>query len=508
MPPDNISNLRDGLKDLPAGPARIQRLTMLAQALADRYWRAGPGQPAALEDLNGAIAAIGEAFGHLEATDPLRGQVAAMYGTLLGARHTAHSSGISDREKAIEVLHIALRATNVPPMPSLMVRLVLGQMHLSRAVARLQGKGFTAATLMSGELGDTADIDQAVLHIRSVVAAGTVSHEMSEVAQGMLTMAEALQDLLAGLRGGLAGLDMTKMANAMAAMQKLMNEHKDRRAGGGFGAQAGLPRLSFFDADKLATTAPIDRPVTVVHGQMPDLPRFRYEAGPDPQTLRPSAAHPFVAAKAPASSDLAQARRSLHDQVRAALPGGDGEPPIWLAAAQLLHPDSPIPASGVVDELVALSTMAVEGPPGEPATAGLDWFLHAVALRLRHRLEQMFDDTDRMAGLQSLVNAGKAIPLNHPAAPTIFSTLGGFLDEHRPLGGLAADAAAIFADRIDIMIATGALRSPAELAIVHAVRCLCRATADDQRDALLRAVGTVPAHYPWRAALAEVASSR
>src|SRR4051794_32147850 len=93
---DPIAQLRAELAHL-SGPARLGDLVRLGQALLDQYWRVGPGRPQALPVLNDAVAALDEAYRYLELTDPMRGQVAALLGWVLGARHGAHGGGEQDR---------------------------------------------------------------------------------------------------------------------------------------------------------------------------------------------------------------------------------------------------------------------------------------------------------------------------------------------------------------------------------------------------------------------------
>lgn len=71
-----------------------------------------------------------------------------------------------------------------------------------------------------------------------------------------------------------------------------------------------------------------------------------------------------------------------------------------------------------------------------------------------------------------------------------------FLDDRRH------NVANGFADRYDAVIAAGAVKEGADLATLHALRCLCR--GEDGAD-LQRAVGTVPVGYPWLSQLREAA---
>ncbi|MET7423467.1 hypothetical protein [Dactylosporangium sp. NPDC005555] len=107
-----------------------------------------------------------------------------------------------------------------------------------------------------------------------------------------------------------------------------------------------------------------------------------------------------------------------------------------LPAAALLHPATPTPGSDRVDDLVALATAVVHGADGhDPATTGVDHFVLAVALLLRHRLDDGGWDTD-LTDLPSAVAhlhaAMAALPPRHPAAKTIIEALPAFLDPGRP----------------------------------------------------------------------------
>src|SRR5205823_3080867 len=146
------------------------------------------------------------------------------------------------------------------------------------------------------------------------------------------------------------------------------------------------------------------------------------------------------------------------------------------------------PAIDVVDDLVALATMAVEA-----GGTAVDRFVLAVTLHLRDRLDDDGDRADAVAGAESLLAAVRALPAGDPAATTMLLSLGAFLDEQRPFGGPLEPVAGEFADRIDAVIAAG-VADASDLAALHALRCLCRAAetvAEFRRAA-------VPPDYPWR----------
>jgi hypothetical protein len=218
---------------------------------------------------------------------------------------------------------------------------------------------------------------------------------------------------------------------------------------------------------------------------------------PQPAAAQP--APPIQRPAAPAPPDRDRLRSSLHDKLSSA-GGGDLGTQIWACAAALLLPAAPVPAVDVVDDIVALARLIVD-TAAAPDQAGeaVDWFLLSVSLWLRDRLDPGGDRADRLGGAESLLTAARKIPLDHPAAITILAGLGAFLDEGEPFGGVLDVVGAGFSDRLDIAIAAGSVKEPADLAILHALRCLCRA-AEAVAD-LRRAAGTVPLEFPWLAPL-------
>jgi hypothetical protein len=182
----------------------------------------------------------------------------------------------------------------------------------------------------------------------------------------------------------------------------------------------------------------------------------------------------------------------------------------WALGIALLRPTTPVPASEDVDELVALASLVVDGDTAAaPETGAVDRLLLAVSLHLRHRLDGPDEQADRIAGAEALVAAAQMIPLDHPAAVATLGAAGAFLDPGRPFGGALDLPCGSLADRVDVAIATGAADAGADLATLHALRCLCRAAADDLDDGidLQRVVGTVPVEYPWLANLRAAAGS-
>jgi hypothetical protein len=499
MPPtDAVSRLRARLATL-SGPAQTGTLGQLAQALQERYWRTGPGSPAGLPDLSAAIDALNEAYGYLDRGNALRGQVAAMRGWLLGIRHVAHGGSERDRETGIHLLEESLTFPNLSPAFGATVRLVLGQLYFARVAQSMQSAGFALASGRDRLApASKADMDRAVTCFREVLAAETISDEITAAARSMLTVAEAMQTMLSGLGGGIAGLDFSGMMEVLAVLQKM----KDQAGGAGTAGLGGsyaalvsrLPHLPLPDPDALAALDPLDRPVALIHGPEPSAP-------PTQRVRQP-------AATAPVYRD--PLRRALHDKVSAMTKDHSGSTEIWASATAVLLPDAPQPEIEAVDECVALATVVVDGEPAaDPVTAGIDRFLLAVSLYLRHSLENAGHDAgsgDRLAGAENLLAAAQAIPPKHPAAVAILLALGAFLDERRPLDSVLDVVAAGFAERADAVIATGTAKG-ADLASAHALRCVCRAAAALRSGTfaelaeLERAVATVPLDYPWRSRL-------
>jgi hypothetical protein len=494
MPPtDVISRLRAELDKL-SGPARTGALVRLGQALAERYWRTGPGSPAALPDLNAAIDALNEAYGYFDPADPFRGHVAAQLGWLLSARNTAHSASEHDQETGIQILEEALTFPSLVPAIGSMARIGLGLLYFSRAAEAM--RSIDVAFIRDGAPpGLTSDANRAAECFRAVLSEA-ISKDFTDVAQTLLTTVEAMQTLMGGLgAGGLAGLDLSRMMEAMAMLQKLQ-EQMSRGGAAGFGSSPGpdvstLQQVWFAGADALAALDPLDRPVAVVQGpEPPSVP-------PTQRIGQPPAAAPV---------DHGDLRRTLHAKLAAVTSDSGAEAEVWAGAAALLLPTAPLPPVDVVDDLVALASMVVEGDgPADTATTGIDQFVLAVSFYLRDRVDDGPDDADRVAGAESLLTAARTVPPDHPAAIVILRALGAFLDERRPLGGVP-DAADGFTDCIDAVIAAGTVRQEADFATLYALRCLCRAASSDTDGTavaadLQRAVETVPVDYPWSAQL-------
>ena len=248
---DTVARLRAELARLD-GPARVGPSVRLGQALFERYWRAGPGQSAALPALNAAIEALDEAYGLIDFADPARGTVAGFLGWALAARHGAHGGAERDRETGIHLLDEALRYPNLPPAMGAAGRLVLAQLYLARAVQGLQLPDLAVAAIRGGaNASSVSDADRAVSCLREILAGPLISADITAAAEQMLTMAEAVQSLLGGLGGGIAGFDLGRMMQAVASLQKLQEQFRGRFTtgfGDGVPLPAGLLRLPFPDA--------------------------------------------------------------------------------------------------------------------------------------------------------------------------------------------------------------------------------------------------------------------
>lgn len=480
---DPVADLRARLAGQ-QGRARLNDLLKLGALLADQYWRAGPGQPAALPSLNAAIETFDEAYRLVELTDPLRGTVAAQLGVLLGARNTTHAPSDHDRETGIHVLEEALSFPDLPPVLRATVQVHLGQLCVARVSGALTRPGFAMSAMREGVPPDAAaDADRAVACFRAVVDGPPVSADITNSARTLLEIAEAMQAMVGSLGGGIGGMDLARMAGMMGTLQQFQDRYRVANAPGAPAATAfGPGSISMYvDADRLAATDPLDRPAAVMESAEP--------VGPGPQVRR---------AAEPAPPDLVELRASLAARFATAA-GADVPGPVWAVAAVLLLPAAPVLDADTVDELVALAqTVVDQAPDGDQGAAAVDWFLLAVALHLRHRTGDA-GGGDRAAAADALLTAARQVPPDHPATVTVLRSAGVFLDEDAPLTGPVETVAGRLADRFDAVLAAGAVRDPADLATLHALRCLCR-TAEAAAD-LRRAAGTVPLDYPWLAAV-------
>jgi len=390
------------------GAARTRALLELGRLLSDRYWRAGPGRPAAAPYLDAAVKALDEAYGYLDPGDNLRGQVAAQLGWLLGARHLAHGSADRDQKTAMHLLEEALAFPQLPPILRSVARIVLGQLYLSVVTKTLQSADLAMTALRSGTAPpEAAYADRAVDCFRQVLAEPLAGAEVTRTAETLLAVAEAIQTMMSGFGGAPGGLDLGKMMQAMATLQKMQEQQ-----GSGTG---GLPPMpSFVDAEQMAAEDPLDRPVTVVYGPeptRPDIPRPRRPAAP--------------------AVDAAALRRELRDRIA---PDGD----LWASAAALL--EAP-PSRSDVDDLVALATSVVH-------TANTDHLLLAVALWLRSRTGAGDGwgagggDGDLQAATRSLAEAAPAVLAEEPDAVGLLLRLAVRLAALDRLTGAFAEVAA------------------------------------------------------------------
>ena len=475
MSDDIIAQLEAELSGL-SDAARLPSLTRLGQALADRYWRTGPGTPGSVVPLNGAIAALDEAHGYMRDDDGLRGTVAGQLGWLLGARCTLHAGDARDRDKAFRMLEEALGSSALPAIMTTMCRVQLGQLSLNEVTTGLQSGG-SLMEMVHGHAPPDAvkHADRAVTCFREVLAGPAVSAEITDTVQPLLTLAETVRMMVSGT--GAAGLDMQRLMQVMTQMQTLRSRFAPGMAAAG-GLQGTPSFLSFQDFQNIAGMNPVDRPVAAVQSVSPVVEGEAVQAPPRPT---------------PPPADRNELRRSLHEK----LAGAAGPEPIWKAAAAQLLPGAPPPSIEVVDEIVALAEMVVDLPVDEDGTMAEDHFTLATALYLRDRADEGGDHADLLAGAQSLRTAVRTVPLDHPATTTMLRALGAFLDEDRPLSGVAEVMGEDFADRLDSALAAGVTSDAADVATLHALRCLCRAAG------VMAELGRapVPSDYPWHVAL-------
>lgn len=357
------------------GVAQTRPLMELGQELANTYWRIGPGSPAATPVLDEAIGVLDEAYGYLNAGDAMRGQVAAMLGWLSGVRHTAHGGSERDRETGIFLLDEALGYPHLPPIPQTVARVILGQLLIGRVTAGMNGASFAMTPVAVP--GGHADLDRSVTCFQQVLDGPVISEEITAVARAMLTVAEAVRTVTDVFRAGPAGVDLGRIAEALAAMQNL--QQTLRRPGTGFGS---VP--NFLDADAIAAAAPAGRPVAVIDGTV--------SSGPSPAPVhRPAVPSP--------SASAATLRTGLWKKL--------GE---YASITALVTGDAPMPDIGAIDDIVALGGALTSGPDA----TGADHLLLAVGLYLRSTIDSGgwggADSTDdvRAAG-KSLLAAADAL---------------------------------------------------------------------------------------------------
>lgn len=438
MNDDGLDALRATVEQC-TGTARTQPLTRLGQALASRYWQVGPGSPAAQPYLDEAIQVLGEAYGHLESGQLLRGMQAGLLGWLLGTRHVAHGSPVADREQGIVLLDEALGFPRLPPMLQLLCRLVLGQLLLSRVTAGMQSGDFALQALRSGLSGEEkASADRAVACLREVVDAPAASAEIMSLARTMLGLAETLQTLAGGLGGGPAGLDLGRMMQALAGLQNLQRQSAASPPGAGFGR---VPNPFDFVADDLAALDPLARPVTIMDGAVPAEATVPRDGEP-----------------AARLDGLSSPPRVPAGTFRAALlgmlPGPD-----FAAVHELLDDGAAELGAQTVDELVALASSLVDAPDA----VGTDHLLLAVGMYLRSVVDagggwggDSEDVDDVRAARESLLAAADAVAGEPAEAVTVAFRLATLLDAKQPAGGVRAQLAERFAGVTEALRAVGA----------------------------------------------------
>ncbi|GIE87327.1 hypothetical protein [Actinoplanes regularis] len=382
---DDVEELRRELARL-TGPARTSTLYDLARVLTDRYWRTGPGRSGAIRDLTGAIEALTEALGYFAADDTLRAPFAVQLGSLLAARYMAHGSQDSDRQTGIELLTGSLGSPRLSPGQVALGRLMLGQLHLSRAVGRLRTGGILPA-LRPGGGSQVEAARTAAGCFRQVLAEPELSPQITTTVRTLLTVADGIVEAFSGV-----GVNPAALTRAMQTMQRL---HKEGR---------GLGMGSFFTAgSRLARTDPLDRPVILIEANEP----VAHRAEPAPVDARPAAT-------------VDELRHVMRKQL--------GDDPYQAAPALLAEPDV-----AVADELVALATTVVHTGSAEAA----DHLLLALALTLRSRADDgpgaEEDADDARASLRTA--ASGELP---PEAFPLLLRLAHRLDEHAATGVAAA----------------------------------------------------------------------
>ncbi|MEU7524896.1 hypothetical protein AB0A74_04120 [Saccharothrix sp. NPDC042600] len=463
---DVIARLRAEAGGL-TGTARVEPLSRLGQALLQRFSQLGPSAPTALADLNGAVDAFEEVLRHVGESDPLRVNVVLLLGFALSARNT-YMTDDKDLSASIEHLSAALESDRVPPASAAGARMMLGQQYLTRAMSRVAlGQSTISMLTATANQSEVPEVDRAVECFRAVVDGPFISDDFRDMAQMSLEMSEAVRAILGGSPGGF------NFQNMMAAMAKLQ-EMQQRYASGekpGYGPFKFTDVFNFANAGQLVNMDPMDHPVAVVHGEVDDAPATAVPVEPEPEPV-----------------DL---RGSLRKRLGLA-------EPVWESAARLLVADPP--AVAVVDEAVAMAGTVVD--EDEDADV-VDWFLVAVTLHLRHRLDPGGDD--RRAGADALLTAARRSPVDHPALPVVLRSLGAFLAVDEPLGGVLDAVAAGFAGRFDAVLAGGGVTDPDQWADLHALRCVCRAAWAVAEAG--RAVERLSADYPWPGPLKAAARS-
>ncbi|MEJ2855905.1 MULTISPECIES: hypothetical protein [unclassified Saccharothrix] len=477
-----IARLRaeaDGL----TGAARVGPLGRLGQALMQRFSQNGMTAPTALPDLNGAVEAFEEVLGHLGEQDPMRVNVSLLLGFALSARSNYLKDG-KDVDASIGHLSAALESGGAPPAAAAGARMMLGQQYLGRAMTRVAlGQSVMGMLAAAANQTEIPDVDRAAACFRAVLDGPSVSDDIREMARMSLELTEAARAMLGGSPGG---YDLQSLMGAMSKLQE-MQQKFGRAAKPGYGAFQPHDVFSFSDVGKWVNMNPLDHPVAVVEGTV--------EETTEKSTTEASTAEASTAV-VPAVEEVPRARPVEPEpepepvDVRGLLRKRLGlVEPVWESAARLLS-EVDTPAVGVVDDAVALAGTVVD--EDEDADV-VDWFLVAVTLHLRHRLDP--GGGDRPAGAEALLTAARRAPADHPALPAVLRSLGAFLDADQPLGGVLDTVAAGFAGRFDAVLAGGRVTDPEQWADLHALRCVCRAAWALAEAG--QAVDRLSPGYPW-----------
>ncbi|WP_326550524.1 CHAT domain-containing protein [Micromonospora sp. NBC_01813] len=489
-----ISKLRDELSRL-RGPARLPTLTRLGQEHTRRYWRTGPGRPAALADLSAAIEAWREAYGLIGGTDPVRGRVSFQLGFLLASRFGVQGSGPDDRDTGIAALSEALESSDLPPMHAAIANLMLGQLHLSYVTDAIS-PGALRGGLVGGlpQSAKTA-ADDASSYFRAVIDRAPANVEVTAWARAMLTLTEVIQPLVSG---DIGRFDISKMMDLMVVLQQWQ-----RNGGPGYPGAAPGPGTASSFAIPFSLGLPmdpIDYPVVVIQGdadQAPTVPPRR----PPSTAVAGTARHPGTARQAA--------------RARLALLADDPTRPVWEQSVELLHADPERVPPGDLDAFVGAAANAVDEAPADPATAddrvesGLDRLTFAVGLCVRQRRDgdgwgDVDDDSAAggtlSAAARQLDTAATLIPATHPAAAAVVTALGGLLDDTRPLSGPITEIAGTFARYAD--------ETTAQPTTVTAIGELCRTVTAIRSGSTLdpepfaASVAALPADHPCQRPLA------
>ncbi|TDC01355.1 hypothetical protein E1091_03045, partial [Micromonospora fluostatini] len=372
---DKVAVLRATLAGL-SGPARMPSLLALTAALFERAGRSGLGNPTGTADLDAAILVIEEAYGHLGPDDQLRGLVANKAGMLLGSRFLlVPGRDDQDRVRAVSFLEESLGSAHLPPEPEAVGCLMLSQLHLIRVGQGLDSVDMSTALRGGGVAPEyLVEADRAVARAKQLAEAPVVTADLSNIARFVLKAAEMARDQIQAMNGGVGGLDQGLLRRLSTAIQEYEAQPVDGMAGfPGGGGGPPVPPQQLLDLAMAATfgESPLDQPAVVKHGPEP--------AAPPRASAPPPAAVPVDVERlrAALAAQFAQMAAATRDSAPPAAEPAEA----YRAAAALLRPDGPPLPVDAVDECVALATAVVhELEATDPAGAGVDRFLLAVAL--------------------------------------------------------------------------------------------------------------------------------